>query len=58
MLLSYPIFCIMDAIYLIGLNFIDSLKNLKIFLKSKRFAYVVGGDGANEHALDAIDDET
>ena len=48
---------IMDANHLIGPNFTDWLRNLKILLKSERIAYVLEGDDLVERALDASEDE-
>ena len=52
-----PLRGIMDANHLIGLNFTDWLRNLKILLKSELITYVLEGDGPVERASDASEDE-
>ena len=52
-----PLRGIMDANRLIGPNFTDWLRNLKILLKSERIAYVLEGDGPVEPASDVSENE-
>ena len=52
-----PLRGIMDTNRLIGQNFIDWLRNLKILLKFECIAYVLEGDGLVEPTSDASEDE-
>ena len=48
---------ILDANKLIGANFIDWLRNLRIVLKEERIAYVLDGPLPESPAIDAYDED-